>query len=191
MITPLPILAMDDISTYHTMNLEETLGAKGKKPLFSDYSENDYQVPIYLFWEYGCNHCDKLLDSLNENTNAYGKYFRLISFEISQDTNNKELLNEMIDFLNLDSHGVPFMIIGDYAYQGYQSSIEDDYLKNIITVYKQANRYDVISEMMEDQNKKIRAEKMDQLKSVMIVAIIMMVFITLIIYKRRQRIRSL
>ena len=65
---------------YETKNLTETLADEELEKEFSKYSENDNQIPIYLFRGKGCSFCRAFLGFINSITNEYGKYFKLVAF---------------------------------------------------------------------------------------------------------------
>ena len=142
------------IEKYKTMNLKETLKDEGITLENKSYKENDKQVTIYLFRGKGCPHCEDFLNFLNSISTDYGKYFKLVSFEVWYDKTNSELLNNIGDFLGKDIAGVPFIIIGDKTYAGYAETYDEEIKDAIKTLYKQdvKKRYDVFKEMDKKEN---------------------------------------
>ena len=151
MIIPTFVFAKTNkyIEKYKTMNFKETLKDEGIDLENKSYKENDKQVTIYLFRGKGCPHCEDFLNFLNSISPEYGKYFKLVSFEVWYDKTNSELLNNVGDFLGKDIAGVPFIIIGDKTYAGYAEAYDEEIKNEIVSLYKQdvKKRYDVFKEM--------------------------------------------
>lgn len=131
---------------YKTLNLEETLAEEGIEKKFTDYKETDDQVIIYLFRGKGCAYCRKFLEFLNEITDEYGKYFKLVSFESWYNEENSNLLGEISTFMGEQASGVPYIIIGDKVFGGYTESYDESIKTAIKTLYDSKDRYDVFEE---------------------------------------------
>lgn len=84
----------------------------------SAYSADDTDVNIYFFWGYGCPHCEKEkvflneLEQKNPNVTVY-------DFEITKNAENRRLLNEIANRLDITVSGVPFTVIGENFFAGY------------------------------------------------------------------------
>lgn len=165
-LIPFKVAAIQDINSYTTRNLEETLEADDIDITFKNYSESQNQVTIYLFWRYGCPYCGEFLTYLDSIADEYGKYFKLVSFEVSQDSANSDLLDEVGEFVDYDVQGVPFITIGEKIFPGYDSSWNEDILNTIIDEYDKDEKYDVLSEMKKAQDEELRKNKISNLKQV-------------------------
>lgn len=146
LIIPLPTSALS-ISDYHTLNFEEALEDEEIAKAYSSYKENNKQITIYLFRGKGCSFCRSFLTFLNSITDEYGKYFKVVSFEVWHDTNNKALLNAVGDYLDVEVKGVPYIVIGDKVFPGYNSTFDDSIKNAIKDLYNSNNRYDVFKKM--------------------------------------------
>ena len=91
---------------------------------------------------------------MNSITDEYGKYFKIVSYEVWNDANNSQLLNEVSTFLGQPAGGVPYIIIGDKVFGGYASQYDDDIKTAIKNLYdtKKNKRYDVFDEMKKKGN---------------------------------------
>lgn len=149
LIIPINVYASSIKDGYKSMNLKETLKDEEITEAFSAYGENKKQVTIYMFRGAGCPHCSDFLDFLNDLAKTEGKKFKLESYEIWFDKDNKELLEEVADKLGFEASGVPVIIIGKKVYQGYDSSDADSIKKQIDKMYKQkvSDRYDVFDDI--------------------------------------------
>lgn len=165
----MPICTFASTNKYNIMNLEETLEAEGIEPVFSNYKETDNQVIIYLFRGRGCGYCHSFLEYLNGITDEYGKYFKLVSYEIWNDENNANLFVDVATFLKQSANGVPFIVIGDQVFPGYTESYNDLIKSAIMEEYDKNNKYDVLTEMAKAKRKEKIKEVID--KSAPIVAI--------------------
>lgn len=145
-----------DANGYKTTNLEEALTQEDIKHDLSKYKETDDQVTIYLFRGHGCGYCQSFLTFLNSIVDDYGKYFKLVSYEVWNDKNNSKLLEQVADFTGEDAGGVPYIIIGEKVFPGYVSDWDDDIKEAIKTEYEKDEKYDVMQEMekaSKDENK--------------------------------------
>lgn len=150
-----------DLNDYKTMGLKETVENEGLEFASPDYKETDNQVVIYLFRGEGCGYCNAFIKFANELSKTYGEKFKLVSFEVWQNTDNADLLGAVSSFLEQDAGGVPYIVIGDQVFPGYADSYDDGIKQAIDKLYAQkvSDRYDVF----EEYNKKLvedeRAER--------------------------------
>ena len=132
---------------YKTLNLKEALKEEEIDEVFKDYKETDKQATIYLFRGKGCGYCRAFLTFLNSIVDDYGKYFKVVSFEVWNDANNSALLNSVATFMNEPAGSVPYIIIGDKVFGGYAESYDEDIKKAIKDLYDSKDRYDVFAKM--------------------------------------------
>ena len=138
--------------TYKTLNLEEALKEEEIEHDLSSYKESDDQAIIYLFRGNGCGYCRRFLTFLNSIVPEYGKYFKVVSYEVWGDSENKKLMNKVAEFLEKDAGGVPFIVIGNQAFEGYASDYDEDIKKAIKDLYNSKDKYDVLKEMEKAKN---------------------------------------
>ncbi len=138
------------IDKYNTLNLKEALKDEEIDEAFKSYKETDKQVTIYLFRGKGCGFCRAFLTFLNSIVDDYGKYFKVVSFEVWNDEENSALLSSVAAFLNKDLQGVPFIVIGDKVFDGYSDAYDEDIKSTIKELYDSKDRYDVFAEMTEE-----------------------------------------
>ena len=136
-----------------TLNLKDALKEEeiALDKAFDDYKENDDQATIYLFRGNGCGYCRAFLTFLNSIVGEYGKYFKVISYEVWYNEDNAKLMQEVGKYLGQPAEGVPYIVIGDKVFAGYASSWDDQIKEAIKTLYetKKGDRYDVMVEMVE------------------------------------------
>ncbi len=147
LVFPMCVFAVN----YTTTNFDETLTEEGIDHDFSNYRETGDQVIIYLFRGHGCGYCRNFLTFLNSIVDDYGKYFRVVSFEVWNDSLNSSLMDEVAEFTNSAADGVPFIVIGDQVFPGFNNSFEDAVKEAIVSQYNSKNRYDVFEEMEKER----------------------------------------
>ena len=147
-----PINIKAEEKTYKSMNLDEALQEEEIEHDFSNYKENDDQAVIYLFRGKGCGYCRKFLTFINSIVNDYGKYFKVVSYEVWYDQNNAELMSSVANKFGDEANGVPYIIIGDKTWNGYAETYDEEIKSQIKKVYntKKSKRYDIMKEVKVD-----------------------------------------
>lgn len=164
LVTPFTVRAVtaDDeavnIKKYNTMNFREILAQENIKEEFKDYKETDDQITIYLFRGNGCGYCQRFLNFLNGITEEYGKYFKVVGFEVWGDADNSDLMKKISSFMGEEAGGVPYIVIGDQAFPGFADSYADGIKAAITTLYDSEERYDVF----EAYNEAIKEAKREE-----------------------------
>ena len=150
-LLPTKVFAKSFIDDYNTKNFKDTLEAEGMAIENKDYKETDDQAIIYMFRGQGCGYCRSFLEFLNSISKEYGKYFKLISFEVWNDSKNSELFNKVPLVTNETAGGVPYIIIGEKVFGGYSSEYDDD-IKAAIKAQYENPEYDVMEKLDERLN---------------------------------------
>lgn len=157
LLFPLNMFALNK-EDYKSKNLEETLTEENIEHDLSKYKENDKQVTIYLFRGKGCGYCKKFLNFLNSIVDEYGEYFKLESYEVWNDSKNVKLMDNVAEFLDKNVNGVPFIIIGDTVYPGYNEQYNDSIKSTIKSLYESKEKYDVFEEIEKKEQEEARKE---------------------------------
>lgn len=93
------------------------------------------KLNIYLFYGESCPHCRELEEFLEpylkQNENVI-----LNKYEVWNNKDNQEKLNEVQKILNDNSSGVPYLIIGNNVITGYDSEITPERIKSTINYYQ-------------------------------------------------------
>lgn len=159
LLLPLQVFASTKPDNYDTTNLKETLKLVGIELKNSNYEESDVQVPVYLFWSTMCQYTKPVLEYFNSISDEYGKYFKLVAFDVTYDTKNIDLFREVAPFLGEEQIGVPFYVIGKKYFPGYNEDSMYEVADAIMREYNSANRYDVFEEMEKQKNGSLQEEK--------------------------------
>lgn len=150
-LIPLNVKAAD----YKTLDFKETLADEEIEEAFENYKPNSDAITIYMFRGKGCGYCRAYLQFMNSIAEEYGKYFKMETYEVWNDSNNSTLLGEVSEYLGQSATGVPYIIIGDKVFGGYTESYNDSIKEAITDLYKTKakKRYDVFEEMKKHPKK--------------------------------------
>ena len=107
--------------------------------------EDSNEVRVIMFRGEGCPHCEEAIEWLNSIENDYGSKFQLISYEVWNNTDNSEFMNQVAEVRGENPSGVPYIIIGDKTWYGFDESYKTEMLNEIDAEYKQdvKDRYDI------------------------------------------------
>lgn len=94
------------------------------------------KINIYLFYGEGCPHCEELKNYLNSLDNKEKSYFNIYTFEVWNNSTNQQFMKDSAKSLNKEVSGVPFLIIGNKIFEGYNESMNAKIEKAIETEYK-------------------------------------------------------
>lgn len=132
------------IDEYEHKNFKDTLASEDITLKNTDYKETDDQVTIYMFRGQGCSFCRAFLNFLNDISDEYGKYFKLVSFEVWENANNAELFTKVADVAGEAAGGVPYIIIGETVFPGYLSDWNETIKTTIKSEYDKKDRVDIL-----------------------------------------------
>lgn len=127
-------------------DLMDTLERAGITPTVDSYTENDNQIPIYLFWSDECYHCHDFLEFINNNLEEYADKIKMRSYETANES-NYNLEQKVAKFFNIEAPGVPLIVIGENTVYGFGEDNGDQILEAIDELYESEERYDVFDAM--------------------------------------------
>lgn len=111
---------------------------------------NEKQVKVYLFRGHGCTHCYDFLNYVAETLlPKYGKRVTFEIYEVWENADNKNLMKKVGKVLGDNVTGVPYIVIGNKTWAGYDPEWNDEIESKIKEMYKQDinERYDVFVEL--------------------------------------------
>ena len=124
--------AYHDITKFVLQDMSET-----------DIKFNDEKYNIYLFWGNGCPHCEELAIFLDGLDNKYRDCFDIYTFEVWNNKTNNEFKKKMIESIGKDYElAVPYMIIGDKSFVGYNKKMNDELKSAIMGHCGKSDRFD-------------------------------------------------
>ena len=177
LIMPFAVFAEEEASNNDKNTTEEAS---------SNDNSDSKKVNVYFFRGEGCSHCaeaEEWFDSIKED---YSEYYNLIDYEVWYNTDNSDLMQKVADARGEEAEGVPYIIIGDKSWNGFDSSYEEDMINQIKSVYAQdvKDRYDIMTLLTDSKTSKKDSNASDIL--VLLAIIVVAGGIGFVIYKARK-----
>lgn len=113
----------------------------------SNYKESEDKVNVYVFRGSSCSYCFSSIVYFTTILEEYGKYFNLVTYEVWENKDNENLMNNVADVLGDEVTGVPYIVIGDTSFPGYAESMNSDIEKTIKDQYNSKEKYDVMENL--------------------------------------------
>lgn len=117
----------------------------------SDIKISSEKVNAYLFWGEGCGYCAQMIKFLERINDEYGKYYNIYMFEVYGSESNAEFMGEMAEVLNYNATGVPFLVIGDKPFSGYDASMEQSIKETIKSQYEKRDKPNAVTEFIQSR----------------------------------------
>lgn len=100
---------------------------------------NAEEVTVTLFYGDGCPHCSHEKQYLDILKYQLGDNLNIEQYEVWNNDKNNELLSKVRTTFNDDNTGVPFLVIGNKFFSGYNDDIAKEIKKTIFDNLKQNN----------------------------------------------------
>lgn len=108
----------------------------------------DNTVTLYFFHGDGCPHCEEEMKWLNDIAIKYSNLV-IKGYEVWYDEENNALMEEVKERLNVTSPGVPFTVIGDKHFLGFNHSIGNS-METQIRFCSKHTYHDLVKAVIED-----------------------------------------
>lgn len=82
------------------------------------FAQDAKNVNVYLFWSSGCPHCAKEKEFLDD-LKIQKPNIKIIDFEVSKSFSSARTFSDVGKYLNADTRGVPFTVIGSQHFIGF------------------------------------------------------------------------
>jgi thiol-disulfide isomerase/thioredoxin len=104
---------------------------------------------VYLFYGEGCKYCAGAMTYLESLEEEYGDMFDVIKYEVWNNTENQALLEDVAAVFDDEIGGVPYIVIGEKTFAGYDLSggFDADILEAIKKTYESNNSFDVMQKL--------------------------------------------
>ena len=105
------------------------------------------EVNIYFFHGDGCPHCEDAQTWFDEIEEEYGDKFKVVNYEVWYNEQNNKLMNAVAEARGETADGVPYIVVGNQSWNGFDESYKETILEKIESEYAQAveERYDVMN----------------------------------------------
>ncbi len=152
LLLPLAVKAEGEEVTSEQVTSEEEAAA----------SDVDTRVPVYFFRGEGCPHCEEAENWFNSIQEEFGAYFKIVDYETWYNEDNAALMQKVAKARGEEAEGVPYIIIGDKSWNGFdEDSYADEIKSQITTVYAQDldARYDIMKYLDNSKTNKKTTDK--------------------------------
>lgn len=135
------------------------------------------KISLYLFYGDGCPHCSKEKEFLEEVKSKYPNV-EIHTYETWYNDENSQLLRRVKNALGTENNYVPYTVIGETGYTGYNENIgyqlenkiknyhnEKDIVKEVI---QNPLKYDKLKEKFIDENKNDKNDNKDLANTVVV-----------------------
>lgn len=122
-----------------------------KKAVVKDINFDENKINIYFFWGDGCPHCEEEYEFWDSIIDDYkDKINHIYGLEVWKNKKNASDMKKFAKFNKDEIKGVPYTIIGDKTFIGFDKSMKKQMKEKIDEVYEAGNVYDVYKEMTKD-----------------------------------------
>ena len=109
-------------------------------------------VIVYLFRGEGCPHCAEAEEWFASIEEEYGDYFDLQDYEVWYNEENSELMSLVAQYMGESADGVPYIIVGDHTFSGFDTSYEEQIIGYIKEEYEKdpAERANIVPTVIQE-----------------------------------------
>ena len=113
---------------------------KDYKDIVKDYYNLDEteNINIYLFYSKTCKHCHEEEEYLNEWKEKYQDKINIYKYEVTENIQNKKIMQELKNTFDIANNGVPFTVIGENYILGFNETYKEEFI-TIIDKYLSDN----------------------------------------------------
>lgn len=104
------------------------------------------EVKVYFFMGDGCSFCQKAKDWFNSIEKEHGDKYEIVSYETWYNEENAELMNNVAKTRGEEASGVPYIVIGNKSWNGFDDVYKDEIIDQIKSEYETDvdQRYDIM-----------------------------------------------
>lgn len=143
-------------TTKKTTTKKSTKTTTTKKTTTEEASENKNPINIYVFYSSTCPHCTELHEFLSElkEDKTYGKMFKVNDYEVTTDSQNSDLMYEVVSHFKETYSGVPIYIIGNQYMSGFAEDVHGDQIKEAIKKAYDEQPEDEVAKLIQELGNK-------------------------------------
>lgn len=132
---------LKEVDAFNEENIKEESSNTSTEVILENVTYDENKINVYFFWGDGCPHCESEFNFFDSIENEYGDYFTLNAFEVWNNEENASKLTGLASKMGDEVTGVPYTIIGDKTFMGFNDDYKEEMLNIIKNEYK--NSYDV------------------------------------------------
>lgn len=126
--------------------------------VFAD-EDDKKEVNVYFFKGEGCGYCAAGLEWFDELDDKYDDMYELHEYETWYDEKNANLMNAVAEVRGETVNGVPYIVVGNQSWNGFDENVGKEILAKIKEEYKAEERYDVMDYV--DESALVKGPKKD------------------------------
>ena len=107
------------------------------------------KVNLYLFHSETCMHCQAEIEYLNNLEKEYDN-LKVHLYEVDSHKDNAKTMIKVKEKLGIDSPNVPFTVIGNYYYIGFNDGVGDG-IKELVEKYSNEEETNMVKPILEDK----------------------------------------
>lgn len=113
-------------------------------------AEDKSPVTVYFFHGDGCPHCAEAEEWFESVQDELGQYFTIEEYETWYNAENNELMHSVGEYLGDNVTGVPYIVIGEHSFKGFDTSLISDITSAIMEEYNkdESKRINVVPEVI-------------------------------------------
>ena len=123
------------------------------------------EVNVYMFYGKTCPHCEEALKYLESIKDKYD--LNIIKYEVWEDKDNRKIMEEVADVIDINVSGVPFCVIDNTGIIGYSNGVTDETYNYHIKVASKNDFVDKVGIKLGIVEEKEIIENNDNNKSIM------------------------
>lgn len=149
----------------------------------AEAAECKNKINVYIFHRDYCGFCKAAILYFSSIEEEYKDCFELKKYEVG-DSDNAELMNKVANYFGDDVSGVPYIVIGEKTFKGYEESMDDSLISTIVSSSNNKDYIDVIEKVQKTPVKK--SSPKDTVISVAIITVIIGGFVALLVTSKSK-----
>ena len=176
-------------ASYESKTLSEAIKDEEIENDLEGYDDNEEKPVIYLFRGKGCSHCYEFLEYASSDlVKEKGDKFRMVTYEVWNNEANAELMQKVSDYFKDDASGVPYIIIGEKTFNGYDKSMNKEIEEAIDKLSDSEEKFDVLTKIdMNSTTKKEKKSKQDNTFTIVFMLFAVVALIVLVVTSFRKK----
>lgn len=158
--------------------------AEGEEENEEEIKKNE-PIIIYEFYGDGCGYCAASFEWFESIEEEYGDYFDLQKYEVWGSKENSDLMDEVAEAFGDSPKGVPYIVIGEHTFNGFDESDGTTLLELIMEEYEkdQSERSTIAADVIANFSKNSGNKTKDLI--VGLVFIVIVVGVVFVVRKAR------
>ena len=156
---------------------DEAVATEETSEAQTEATDQSNEVKVYFFRGEGCPHCQEAEEWFKSIEGDYGSKFEIVDYETWYNEDNAKLMEKVAASRDETADGVPYIIIGDQSWSGFDTSYEDEILSKIDEVFAQpvSDRADALANVDNGKNAAGKKDSKDSGSDVLALVIVLLV----------------